>query len=118
MTNTKRVTKREMYTAILAELTNPAHRAFIEHELELLTRKNASGEKKMTPTQKENVELKEAILDAMEPEKAYTVTDIMAEVEALAGLSNQRVSALVRQLKEDGLVIRTEEKRKAYFTKA
>lgn len=118
MTN-KRITKREMYTAILAELTNPTHIAFIEHELELLTRKNASGgEKKMTPTQKENVELKEAILAAMEPGKGYTVTDIMVVVPALAGLSNQRVSALVRQLKEDGLVVRSEEKRKAYFTKA
>jgi hypothetical protein len=28
------------------------------------------------------------------------------------------VSALMRQLKEDGLVVRTEEKRKAYFSKA
>lgn len=117
MTN-KRITKREMYTAILAELTNPAHRDFIEHELELLTRKNASGERKLTATQKENVELKEGILNAMEAERAYTVTDVMAEVECVAGLSNQRVSALMRQLKEDGLVIRTEEKRKAYFTKA
>lgn len=35
----------------------------------------------------------------------------------LADLSNQRVSALVRQLKDDGLVERTEEKRKAYFSK-
>ena len=35
----------------------------------------------------------------------------------LADLSNQRVSALVRQLKEEGFVERTEEKRKAYFSK-
>jgi DNA-binding transcriptional regulator GbsR (MarR family) len=41
----------------------------------------------------------------------------MKEVEACAELSNQRVSALVRQLVTDGSVERTEEKRKAYFSK-
>jgi predicted RNA-binding protein (virulence factor B family) len=41
----------------------------------------------------------------------------MKSVPALAELTNQRVSALVRQLKENGSVIRTEEKRKAYFEK-
>lgn len=41
----------------------------------------------------------------------------MKEVVELADLSNQRVSALVRQLKDSGLVERTEEKRKAYFSK-
>ena len=41
----------------------------------------------------------------------------MKGVVELADLSNQRVSALVRQLKEDGLVLREEEKRKAYFSK-
>jgi len=33
-------------------------------------------------------------------------------------LSSQRVSAIVRQLKESGKVVRTEEKRKAYFSLA
>lgn len=48
----------------------------------------------------------------------YTITDLMKSVPELADLSNQRVSALVRQLKDSGSVIRTEEKRKAYFHKA
>ena len=34
----------------------------------------------------------------------------------IAGLSNQRVSALVRQLKDEGKVTREEIKRKAYFS--
>jgi DNA-binding transcriptional regulator GbsR (MarR family) len=41
----------------------------------------------------------------------------MKEIPACAELSNQRVSALVRQLVADGSVERTEEKRKAYFHK-
>lgn len=79
--------------------------------------KKNSAEKKPTATQKANEGYKEAILDFMEVGKKYTITDLMKEVVELADLSNQRVSALVRQLKEEGSVERTEEKRKAYFSK-
>lgn len=113
---TKKMTKREMYNEILKELTNPAHIEFINHELELLAKKNSS-EKKPTATQKENVDLKNQILENMESEKLYTITDMMKQFDCLSGLSNQRVSALVRQLKEDNLVERIEEKRKAFFKK-
>ena len=53
----------------------------------------------------------------MEYGKKYTITDLMKSIPEIADLSNQRVSALVRQLMEDKLVERTEEKRKAYFEK-
>lgn len=79
--------------------------------------KKNSAERKPTATQTENVGLKSAILVGMESGKAYTIGDLMKEIPALADLTNQRVSALVRQLKDEGLVIREEIKRKAYFTK-
>lgn len=79
--------------------------------------KKNSAERKPTATQTENVGLKVAILEGMESGKAYTIGDLMKEIPALADLTNQRVSALVRQLKDDGLVVREEIKRKAYFTK-
>jgi hypothetical protein len=79
--------------------------------------KKNSAERKPTATQTENVGLKSAILAGMESGKAYTIGDLMKEIPALADLTNQRVSALVRQLKDDGLVVREEIKRKAYFTK-
>ena len=79
--------------------------------------KKNSAERKPTATQKANENYKTAILEFMEVGKKYTITDLMKEVMELADLSNQRVSALVRQLKEDGLVLREEEKRKAYFSK-
>lgn len=79
--------------------------------------KKNSAERKPTATQKANEDYKTAILEFMEVGKKYTITDLMKEVVELADLSNQRVSALVRQLKEEGLVERTEEKRKAYFSK-
>ena len=83
---------------------------------ESISKKN-SAERKPTATQKANESYKEAILSFMEVGKKYTISELMKEVVELADLSNQRVSALVRQLKEDGLVLREEEKRKAYFSK-
>lgn len=79
--------------------------------------KKNSAERKPTATQTENVGLKSAILVGMASGKAYTIGDLMKEIPALADLTNQRVSALVRQLKDEGLVTREEIKRKAYFTK-
>ena len=81
-----------------------------------ISKKN-SAERKPTATQKANEEYKKAILSFMEVGKKYTISELMKEVVELADLSNQRVSALVRQLKDSGLVERTEEKRKAYFSK-
>lgn len=77
--------------------------------------KKSSGERKPTATQKENVGFKDAIANGLEVGKAYTVTDIMKSVVEVGNLSNQRVSALVRQLVADGVLTREEIKRKAYF---
>ena len=83
---------------------------------ESISKKN-SAERKPTATQKANEEYKKAILSFMEVGKKYTISELMKEVVELADLSNQRVSALIRQLKDSGFVERTEEKRKAYFSK-
>ena len=92
-------------------------KAFIEHELELLEKKNSS-EKKPTAQQTANESIKSAIAEGMTPNRLYTVTEIQKEISACADLSNQRVSALLRQMKDDGIVVRTEDKRKAYFSLA
>ena len=113
----KKMTKREMFEQIKRNYNlTQAEVDFINHELELLAKKN-SADKKPTKVQVENEGIKTEILEGMEVGKAYTITDLIKEVPAVAELSNQRVSALVRQLVADGSVVRTEEKRKAYFTK-
>jgi DNA-binding transcriptional regulator GbsR (MarR family) len=53
----------------------------------------------------------------MESGKLYTITDLIKSIPDCADLTNQRVSAIVRQLKDEGSVERVEEKRKAYFKK-
>jgi hypothetical protein len=113
----KKMTKREMFEQIKANYAlTDAEVKFIDHELELLAKKN-SAEKKPTKVQVENEGIKDTILDGMEVSKTYTITDLIKSIPAIAELSNQRVSALVRQLVADGSVVRTEDKRKAYFTK-
>lgn len=120
MANTKKLTKRDHYNALLAleeVKANPKLVEFIEHELELLDRKN-SAEKKPTAQQTANEAIKVAILDNMAEGAKYTITDLIKSVPECADLTNQRVSALVRQLVDDKVVVRTEDKRKAYFSLA
>lgn len=91
--------------------------AKIDNELALLAKKN-SAEKKPTAQQTANEGIKTAIVEGMERGTPYTITDIIKSVPACADLTNQRVSALMRQLVESGAVVRTEDKRKAYFSLA
>jgi hypothetical protein len=86
---------------------------FLNERKELHEKKNAS--RKPTKAQEENEGIKENILNFMEVNKSYTISEIQKGV----GLeTNQKTSALVRQLVIADLVKRTELKGKAYFTKA
>ena len=79
--------------------------------------KKNTAERKPTATQTANEGFKVAILNGLESGKAYTITDIIKSVDEVSDLSNQRVSAIVRQLVESGSLVRDEVKRKAYFSK-
>lgn len=87
----------------------------MRHEIELLSRKNV-GTHKPTAKQVENAGVKEDILAHMEPGVSYTVSDLLKLVPSLSEASNQKATALVRQLVLDGRVTKTEDKRKSYFT--
>ena len=116
----KKMTKRDYFTALLAVeevQSNTAMVEFIEHELELLAKKNSS-ERKLTTVQRENKIIKAAILEGMEANHVYTITEMIKSIEAIGDLTNQKVSAIMRQMATDGTVKRTEEKKKAYFSKA
>lgn len=118
MATTKKMTKKDYFEQIKKNyaLTEDEVK-FIDHEIELLEKKN-SADKKPTAQQVANKSTQEAILVAMEDGKMYTITDLIKTVPECADMTNQRVSALVRQLVADGAVVRIEEKRKAYFKKA
>lgn len=112
----KKMTKRDYFNQLLERVKgDDALEKFINHELELLAKKNSS-EKKPTAVQVANEGIKETILEVLEENGGLmTITDIQKASSALGELSNQRVSALVKQLLTDRKVERVEEKRKAYF---
>lgn len=120
----KKMTKREkfeMLTKIPAVAENAMLMEFISHELELLAKKNASatGDKQMTEKQKANEVLKVAILEGMDDNRLYTITELIKEIPACAELTNQKVSAVVRQMYEGAnpSIEKMVDKRKSYFRK-
>ena len=117
MANEKKMTKAQMFAQIKANYPlTTAEVEFIDHELELLSKKNAA-EKKPTAKQTANASIQDAILATMaaEPARLFTITELTKEVPNLPeDMTNQRMSALVRQL-IPAQVERIEDKRKAYF---
>ena len=111
----KKMTKVEMFNAIKEVVAdNQEMVAFIEHEIELLQKKSTN--RKPTKTQAENESLKNEILSTLTDE-GMTVTEIQKKSEILGEVSNQKVSALLRQLVEVGAVEKTIEKKKSFFSR-
>ena len=119
----KKMTKAMWFEAIKAVVANSEMEnkegaiAFIEHELESLAKKSSSSAP--TAKQKENFVIRQEIKDALfEIAKPVTITELVAATPALARFSSQKISALLKLMKDSGEVIRTEEKKKAYFSLA
>ena len=114
----KKITKKEMFTKLMAVEAVAADAdmvAFIEKEIALLDKKS-SAKKAPTKNQRENASIKDAIVAALDADKAFSVADVIATVDACNALSNQRVSALLTQLVNENKVVRTVDKRKAFFS--
>ena len=113
------MTKKESFATIKGILNEMGHNEFdefIDHEVELLSRKRSTSNKP-SKRQIENESLKEAILDvlARADENGMTIGEI-AKVVDFDGATPNRVNALVSQLKKADKVVRTEVKGKAMFT--
>lgn len=81
--------------------------------------KRNSADKKPTKTQQANEVLKASLLELLQVAgKPLTVSEILQMANHPALTSNQKVAALLRLMKDEGSVVRTEEKRKAYFSPA
>ena len=110
------MTKREYFAELRTRVADNADLvAFIDHEVELLNRKN-SAPKAPTKKQIANEALKARILDSF-GDAPMTATDIVANVFADEAITVQKVSALLKQLVEDNALIKTVEKRVSYFSK-
>ena len=120
---TKKMTKKEWFAEIraiveVAELKEEKKTdmmKFIDREVELLEKKHSkSGQ---TKTQKENVEIMEKIVSALVAiGKPVTITELQNGNKEMTEYSNQKLSALLKKLVESDRVVKTQEKKKSYFS--
>lgn len=114
----KKLTKKEVFSKMLeveAIASNELFVEFIKHELELLDRK--SSKSTQTKTQIENESIKNAIVKSLERvAKAVTITELQELDSEMAKYSNQKLSALFKQLVAESRVVKTVDKKKSYFS--
>lgn len=117
----KRTTKKEYFRMVIDILKEHDREDLIqvmEHEIALIEKKSSNA--KLTKTQEANQDIKTLIIQELvrlgEP---VTITDLLKNsvelYEATAG-SNQKVSALMTQLKTSGQVVRGQVGKKAVFS--
>ena len=116
----KKMTKKEMFTLIATlNASNQAIVDFCNHEIELLDNKKSNGNKKANEKVAKETEIVYNALVSVD--RAVTTSELIAETDlsALANesgvVSTQKVSAMLKKLKEQGKVDSTVTKKKTYF---
>ena len=121
MANTK-MTKKEYFALIktIVEATDREDKAemlnFIDHEVELLSKKKSStNSKKDKELEELCIKVEEALKELGKP---VTITEFMKEsTHEVATLSNQKLTALFKKCKDERHTVKREEiKKKAYFS--
>ena len=115
----KKATKKEMFGKLI-ELAQENERTdlveFCEREIDLLNKKaSASGQSK---TQAENEKIKVVIAEELTRiARAVTISELIKESEILGQYSNQKLSALLKQMVEvDKTATKIVDKKKSLFT--
>lgn len=126
MENTKKLTKRnyfEMIKGICGD--NQDIIDFCNHEIELLERKSSKGG--TTKTQTENAKVAEMLIaELVKIGEPITITDLMNTSDIIKNyklengnsLSNQKISAVLKQQVDAGKVIKVTDKKKSLFSVA
>ena len=85
-------------------------------QFEKKNNRTATGDKKPTKTQQENEVLKGYIMEALTLNKTpMTIAQIQAEDIELRDLTNQKMSALLKQLVDSNQVVKTKDKKATLF---
>lgn len=125
MTNNKLTNKKALEIAITAIETSSFSTSdfktdeIVEKLSKMLvqTEKKSSSERKPTAKQEANKKLEAVILDYLNTQtEGKTVTDMMKEIPELDGMSNQKVSSLVKPLKDGGIIVKEVIKGRSYFS--
>ena len=125
MTNNKLTNKKALEIAIKAIdvsgfSTDDFKTEEIIEKLEKMlvqTEKQSSSERKPTAKQEANKKLDAVILDYLNAQiEGKTVTDMMKEIPELDGMSNQKVSSLVKPMKDGEIIVKEVIKGRSYFS--
>lgn len=111
-------TQREYFNEIMAIVKDAGRNdlvEFVKGRVALLDKKSAS--RKPTKTQVANEELKDVIFDILSKNgKEMTVTEILASGKFEQTTSNQKISALLKQMIDNGDVVKTVDKKVSRFS--
>lgn len=102
---------------------------FINHQIKMLDdrkKNSATGEKKLSKEQEQNLVFSEHIWEQMEAERFYSTSDLMKELPVVEEfleitgkeMSTQKMSSLMKLLVDNGRVIKTTDKRKVSYKKS
>ena len=118
----KKLTKMNKFEMVMEILVNGEFDnkdlliEFVQHEMDLLAKKNSTGTvRKPTKTQIENEKYVAMIEEILLDKEPRTISDIQAENEILAEMTNQKMSALLKKLVDSQKVVKFVEKKKTYF---
>ena len=121
---TKKITKKDRFNVLLnlaSVQADPELTAFIEHEIELLDKKNSAERK---PSEKQvaktahDADLRSAIVNEMEMNTLYSANDLIKALPTLSAepnLSVAKISYLMRDLLNDNSVVKVVEKRHTFY---
>ena len=120
----KRLTKKDYFEMIKgACVDRPDIIDFCNHEIELLSRKNSKSG--ATKTQKENEIVANMLIEELaKVGKPITITDLMNTSDTIKNytlengnnLTNQKISAIFKQLVESQRIVKVVDKKKSYFS--
>lgn len=122
---TVRVTKSQRFDDIIAMLNGESVKYgtsikdatdFINHEKELLAKKNASVDKKKAAEDKKNASYKALIVDFLATvENGMTCTEIGKSIDELSAFNTSKMSSLCNGLVKDGTIVKETVKGKTLF---
>ena len=115
-----KLTQKDYFNMIIEVAENAGRDDLVKFCVDRIDKLNRkSTNKKPTKAQVANETLKATLLEVLADfDTPSTVSAILTDPRIEVGTSNQKVSALLKQLREEGAVIRTEEKGKALYSVA
>lgn len=119
----KKMTLKEKYARVIEVLSTVDVEdrdmliEFLEGRAAKLS-KNGSGDRRMTRNQVENEKIKTVIVERLKELGAPSRISAIVEDDRLKGFSSQKISALLTQLKNDGIVVKVKEKQNVLFSLA